>query len=62
MGREHLKGIVIEITNEELANEAKVSIFTISRLISGWQEKGFLAKKRGRVVLRSAEELLQSTC
>jgi CRP/FNR family transcriptional regulator, nitrogen oxide reductase regulator len=61
MGREDLEGIAIEITNEELANEANVSIFTISPLMSGWQEKGFLAKKRGRVVLRSAEELLQST-
>jgi CRP-like cAMP-binding protein len=61
MGREDLEGIAIAITNEELANQANVSIFTISRLMSEWQQKGLLAKRRGRVVLRSAEELLQNT-
>jgi CRP/FNR family transcriptional regulator, nitrogen oxide reductase regulator len=61
MGREELGGIAIEVTNEELANEANVSIFTISRLMSEWQQKGLLVKRRGRVVLGSAKELLQST-
>jgi CRP/FNR family transcriptional regulator, nitrogen oxide reductase regulator len=59
IGREDLEVITIEISNEELANQANVSIFTISRLMSKWQQKGFLLKKRRRVVLRSLEELLQ---
>jgi CRP/FNR family transcriptional regulator, nitrogen oxide reductase regulator len=61
MGREDPQGIAIDITNEELANEATVSIFTISRLMSEWHQKGLLTKKRGQVVLHSAEELMQNT-
>jgi CRP/FNR family transcriptional regulator, nitrogen oxide reductase regulator len=61
MGREENDGVIIEISNEELANEASVSTFTISRLMSEWQKDGFLMKKRGRVIIRSSEELLRST-
>jgi CRP/FNR family transcriptional regulator, nitrogen oxide reductase regulator len=58
MGREDLEGITIEISNEELANQANVSVFTISRLMSEWQLKGFLLKKRRQVVLLTLKELL----
>jgi CRP-like cAMP-binding protein len=60
LGREDLSGVNIEISNEELANQAHVSIFTISRLMSEWQQKGFMLKKRRLVVLRSLEKLLQN--
>jgi hypothetical protein len=36
-----------------------VTIFTVSRLLSGWQRKGLLVKGRGRVVIRSPEALLR---
>lgn len=50
-------GIELKIRNEELANEAKVTIFTVSRLLSEWHRKGLLTKSRGRVVIRSLKGL-----
>ena len=51
-------GIELRIRNEELANEANVSLFTASRVISEWHRAGLLLKGRGKVVLRSPEGLL----
>jgi CRP/FNR family transcriptional regulator, nitrogen oxide reductase regulator len=60
MGHEGLEGTVVNISNEELANEANVTIFTVSRLLSDWQRKGFLVKSRGRILVRSPEGLFRS--
>ena len=60
IGQSVAGGIELKIRNEELANEANVTIFTVSRLLSEWQRKGFLVKGRGRVVVRSLEELAKS--
>jgi CRP-like cAMP-binding protein len=60
MGRTRSDGIEIDISNEELANQANVTIFTISRFLSKWQRKGFLIKSRGRLLVRSLEELIHS--
>jgi CRP-like cAMP-binding protein len=60
MGHEGFEGTVLNISNEELANEANVTIFTVSRLLSEWQRKGFLVKSRGKVVVRSPEGLFRS--
>ena len=43
--------------NEELANEANVNPFTVSRLLSDWQRKGILTKSRGKVRLIHPERL-----
>jgi len=51
-------GIELDITNEELANAANVTPFTASRLLSEWQRTGAITKGRGRLVLRSPQELL----
>lgn len=59
MGHRGFEGTVLDISNEELANEANVTIFTVSRLLSKWQRTGLLVKSRGRVVLRSPEELIR---
>jgi CRP-like cAMP-binding protein len=58
IGEKGPDGIVIDINNEELANEANVTMFTASRLLSGWQRNGMVVKKRGRVLLPSPERLL----
>jgi CRP-like cAMP-binding protein len=58
MGREVPGGIELDIKNEELANEANVTPFTASRLLSEWQRCGMLLKNRGKILLRSAEGLL----
>lgn len=58
MGREVAGGIELDIKNEELANEANVTPFTASRLLSEWQRGGMLVKNRGKILLRSPEKLL----
>ncbi len=55
MGRRVAGGIEVNVSNEEVANEASVTIFTVSRLLSEWERKGLLVKSRGRVVIRSLE-------
>jgi CRP-like cAMP-binding protein len=59
VGRRGFEGTVINISNEELANEANVTIFTVSRLLGEWQRKGLVVKRRGQVVVRSLEELVR---
>jgi CRP-like cAMP-binding protein len=59
VGRKGFEGTVINISNEELANQANVTIFTVSRMLGQWQRKGFVVKRRGQVVVRSPEELVR---
>jgi len=51
-------GVELDINNEELANEAHVTHFTASRLMSEWHRNGMLIKKRGKVLLPRPELLL----
>jgi CRP/FNR family transcriptional regulator, nitrogen oxide reductase regulator len=48
-------GIEVNVSNEDVAIEANVTIFTVSRLFSEWERKGLLVKSRRRVVIRSLE-------
>lgn len=50
-------GTELDLYNEELANEANVNSFTVSRLLSAWQRRGILTKRRGKVLLRSPQRL-----
>ena len=59
-GRKRPDGIDLEITNEQLADTANVTLFTASRLMSEWQRSGAVTKTRGRVLLRHPEQLLSS--
>lgn len=61
MGRRVADGMELHINNEELANEAHVTIFTVSRLMREWKKQGLLRKGRGRVVIRDADALLRVT-
>jgi CRP-like cAMP-binding protein len=56
-GRKVPGGIELDVTNEDLAYAANVSLFTASRLLGEWSERGDLAKKRGKILLRSPEWL-----
>jgi CRP/FNR family transcriptional regulator, nitrogen oxide reductase regulator len=60
LGQRVADGIELDIRNEELANEANITIFTTSRLLNEWQRKGILTKTRGKIVLRSPEALVLS--
>jgi len=59
MGQSVSGGVELHVRNEELANEANVTIFTVSRLMGEWQRKGLLKKSRGKVLLRMPEELIR---
>jgi CRP/FNR family transcriptional regulator, nitrogen oxide reductase regulator len=61
IGRETADGVELQITNEELANAANITLFTASRLMSKWQRDRALVKRRGRVLLRSPERLFLRT-
>lgn len=56
-GKQVRGGVEIEVTNEELANAADVTVFTASRLLSEWQRQKAVAKSRGKILLRSKERL-----
>lgn len=56
-GRRGFEGTIVEVSNEDLANEANVTIFTVSRMLNKWQRKGLVVKSRGKVVVRSPEGL-----
>jgi CRP-like cAMP-binding protein len=57
IGRETRGGVALLLKNEELANAANVTSFTVSRLISQWQRDRFLVKRRGKILLLSPERL-----
>lgn len=57
IGRPASRGVEIEVTNEDLARMAGVTMFTASRCLSEWARSGVIDKKRGRIVLRSADRL-----
>ena len=58
MGQSVPGGLELQVRNEELAHQANVTILTVSRLMGEWQRKGLLTKGRGKVVVRSPEELI----
>lgn len=55
--RKRPNGIVLHITNEELANASNVTLFTASRLLARWHREGAISKHRGRIVLRHPDRL-----
>ena len=57
MGQTVAEGVELCVRNEELANEANMTVFTVSRLMGEWQRQGLLVKSRGKVVLRMPEKL-----
>ena len=58
IGRARRDGIEFDLTNEQLAEMADVSLFTASRQLSEWQRRGLLAKSRGKILVRSPEHLV----
>lgn len=51
-------GVEVKVLNEDLAEGANVTSFTVSRCLGDWQRKGILAKRRGKILLRRPELLL----
>ena len=59
MGHRVADGMELHIRNEDLANEAHVTIFTVSRQMREWQRQGLVRKGRGKVVVRKPDALLR---
>ena len=57
IGKQASGGLLLDITNEELAGAANITLYTASRILSRWQKKGFIRKTRGMLQLRSPERL-----
>lgn len=57
IGRQVAGGVEIDVTNDDLARMAGVTMFTASRCLSEWARSGLLEKKRGTILLRSPERL-----
>ncbi|MGH9734200.1 MAG: Crp/Fnr family transcriptional regulator [Candidatus Acidiferrales bacterium] len=60
LGRVVAGGMHIEVTNEDLASMAGVTMFTASRCLSDWARRGLIKKRRGSILLRSPERLLSA--
>jgi CRP/FNR family transcriptional regulator, nitrogen oxide reductase regulator len=57
IGKVTSDGVELQVTNEDLASGANVTLFTVSRFLGEWQRAGVLTKGRGYVVLRKPELL-----
>jgi CRP-like cAMP-binding protein len=57
IGRPAGSGFELEISGEELANAANVTLFTASRFVAQSQRAGALTKTRGKILLHSPERL-----
>jgi CRP-like cAMP-binding protein len=51
-------GVEKRVLNEDLAEGANVTPFTVSRCLREWQRAGILAKRRSKILLRKPELLL----
>jgi CRP-like cAMP-binding protein len=59
---EKVSGLVeIDVTNEELASSANITPYTASRMISNWERRGVICKKRGKLLVRFPERLFLGT-
>jgi CRP/FNR family transcriptional regulator, nitrogen oxide reductase regulator len=53
LGRSVPEGIELDLTNEQLAVAAHISLFTATRRLSNWRRLGMLKKYRAKIVLPS---------
>jgi CRP-like cAMP-binding protein len=59
IGQKTPEGVEFDVSNEELASAANITSFTASRLLSEWRINRTVIKRRGKILLRSPEQLLQ---
>jgi CRP/FNR family transcriptional regulator, nitrogen oxide reductase regulator len=61
LGRDVPEGVELDITNDELANAANITLYTASRLLNEWQRGQAVIKRRRRVILISPRQLFKHT-
>jgi CRP/FNR family transcriptional regulator, nitrogen oxide reductase regulator len=59
IGRMGPEGIALDLTNEQLAEAAQVSLFTASRQLSEWEDQGILKKSRGKILLYAPHHFVE---
>jgi CRP/FNR family transcriptional regulator, nitrogen oxide reductase regulator len=59
IGNPVANGFELRINNEELAHEAHVTPFTVSRQMQKWQRQGLVKKVRGGVIVCLPDQLLR---
>jgi CRP-like cAMP-binding protein len=57
VGKPGRDGVEISLTREELAQMTGTTLFTISRVLSAWAEKGFVEPRRQGVVISDPKKL-----
>lgn len=57
IGKKSPDGLRLDITNEQLANTANITLFTVSRLLREWHRNGALEKSRNKILLRRPDQL-----
>ena len=57
VGKPAYPGTEISLSRDELAQMTGTTLFTISRVLSKWAESGFIAPRRGSVVVLDAKRL-----
>ena len=57
VGKPGRAGMEISLTREELAQMTGTTLFTISRILSGWAEKGVVQPRRQGVVINDPAKL-----
>jgi CRP-like cAMP-binding protein len=60
IGEHVAAGVKLNVRNEELANAANMTVFTVSRLLREWQKKRIVSKTRNALVVRSTDLLLKT--
>jgi CRP-like cAMP-binding protein len=57
IGHKYQGGVRLDITNEQLANTANITLFTVSRFLSEFRRTGAILKSRGKIVVCRPERL-----
>jgi CRP-like cAMP-binding protein len=59
-GRPTPEGILIErLTQQDLAELTATTIYTVNRILAGWEADGLLRKGRGKLLVRSEKRLAE---
>ena len=61
IGKVTPRGVDLRVLNEDLAEGANVTPFTVSRCLRDWEQAGLVAKRRGGILLRRPELLLAAS-
>ncbi len=61
IGKVTQNGVDLRVLNEDLAEGANVTPFTVSRCLRNWEQAGLVAKRRGGILLRRPELLLAAS-